>query len=235
MFGKQVFNRLDRPKPVEHRTKGQRGEDDPHEHAGDRKGLAHRSLEHRPRHPSLEHSSQKGRNRTNGRAFDKRGPAVHKGHHHHGKDHDRQQARAQQAQLFGPTHIAFLGGKGGAQIGVQAAADGDIDDEHRGHHQPRDRASQPQLPHRLPRDHGIEHQHDRRRHKDTEAGPRLNDPCHHQLVIVAFQKLGQRNRGPNRHARHRQAVHGRDQHHQPDRPDGQPPAQTAHPHVKHFI
>jgi hypothetical protein len=129
---------------------------------------------------------------------------------------------AEQAQLLGHRDVALFRRQDGAERRVQAAADRDVEDEQRRHHQPRHHARQPELADRLARDHRVEHQHHRRRHQDAERRPGLDHARDHPLVVAAFQQFGQRDGGPDGHARHRQPVHGRDQHHQPDGADGKP-------------
>ena len=122
-----------------------------------------------------------------------------------------------------------------SKLGLQAAADGDVEDEERGHHQAGQDACKPKLGHRGAGDHGVKHQNHRRRDQDAKGGTRLNDARHHLFLIAAAEEFGQRDGGPDGHARDGKPVHGRDQHHQKDRPDGKAARNGAEPDMEHAV
>ena len=55
LLGEQIIDGPDRAQPVEDRPKSHRCQNDPHEHAGDRQGLADRGFKNLLRHPSFEY------------------------------------------------------------------------------------------------------------------------------------------------------------------------------------
>lgn len=101
----------------------------------------------------------------------------------------------QQPHLLGPGHVALGLRQHRAELGRDPAAQPDVEDEEPGHHQAGEDPREPELAHGLARDHGVEHQHHRGRHEDSERAPSLDHARHHALVVVALEQFGQRDGG----------------------------------------
>jgi hypothetical protein len=87
-------------------------------------------LDHLARHPALDEGCQNRGQRADGRAFDQAGPAHEEQSHHQEEDHERQEAGAQQAdQLLFQEMIALFRRERRPQMRLQAAADGDVENE----------------------------------------------------------------------------------------------------------
>ena len=143
-FGEQIIDRLDRTEPIEHCTEGERSQDDPHEHAGDTERLGAPSSR-TPVGASSAVSDDGGQERGDAPMAELSTSLVQpltKGTIIDGENRQRQHARRAAGAAFRPSGrvSAFLPASGqDREFGCNPAADRDVENEHPGHHQARDR------------------------------------------------------------------------------------------------